>query len=285
MFRRGVRTRALRPAGYEAAMRLALADPVTNALPGSRLAELGRSPLQLGQEFAVHGREDSLDGLLWNGVNVAPIEAGERALEAFGRHLASQRRRAGSLVGPQAQLQALWGHMDGLWGPVREFRWSQPLLLATVPAEVPVDERVHPALPSDADLVIPAAVAMFREEVGLDPLAHDGGRGYRRRVDQLIAAGRTYVVIDEVGGRRQVVFKADVGALFGDVAQLHGVWVAPDARGRGIARRAMAAVVHQVRRDHAPRVSLYVNDFNAPARRAYAASGFRQVGELATVLF
>jgi predicted GNAT family acetyltransferase len=47
----------------------------------------------------------------------------------------------------------------------------------------------------------------------------------------------------------------------------------------------MAELVALVRRDHAPQVSLYVNDFNEPARRAYAASGFRQVGELTTILF
>ena len=43
--------------------------------------------------------------------------------------------------------------------------------------------------------------------------------------------------------------------------------------------------IEQVRRDHAGRVSLYVNDFNEPARRAYAAAGFRQAGELTTLLF
>jgi predicted GNAT family acetyltransferase len=47
----------------------------------------------------------------------------------------------------------------------------------------------------------------------------------------------------------------------------------------------MIELVERVRRDHCPQVSLYVNDFNEPARRAYAASGFRQVGELTTILF
>ena len=82
-----------------------------------------------------------------------------------------------------------------------------------------------------------------------------------------------------------VLFKADVGAVFGPVAQIHGVWVRPDRRGRGLGRTAMAELVQLARRDHAPQVSLYVNHFNEPARRAYAASGFRQVGELSTLLF
>ena len=32
-------------------------------------------------------------------------------------------------------------------------------------------------------------------------------------------------------------------------------------------------------------MSLYVNDYNEPARRAYARCGFREVGTFATVLF
>ena len=47
----------------------------------------------------------------------------------------------------------------------------------------------------------------------------------------------------------------------------------------------MAAVVRDALRRVAPTVSLYVNDFNTPARRAYARTGFRQVGTFATVLF
>jgi predicted GNAT family acetyltransferase len=35
----------------------------------------------------------------------------------------------------------------------------------------------------------------------------------------------------------------------------------------------------------APSVTLYVNDFNEPARRVYARCGFRPVGTFATVLF
>jgi predicted GNAT family acetyltransferase len=47
----------------------------------------------------------------------------------------------------------------------------------------------------------------------------------------------------------------------------------------------MAAVVTEARRAIAPVVSLYVNDFNAPARAAYRRTGFRQVGEFMSVLF
>jgi predicted GNAT family acetyltransferase len=47
----------------------------------------------------------------------------------------------------------------------------------------------------------------------------------------------------------------------------------------------MAAVVAHVRRTVAPSVSLYVNDWNQPARRAYARVGFRQTDTFATLMF
>lgn len=280
MFRRGGRVRALRPGGLDAALALARTDPITNALAGARLGEAARSAV-LTQEFSISGEELRPEGVLWHGVNLSPMSATEQALDDFGRRMAGRGRRASSVVGERAAVQRLWEHLAPSWGAdVREYRWSQPLLLAeeTVPSP---PAGLRPAQPGEESAVFPAAVAMFREEVGVDPLLGDGGRSYRARIAELIRHRRTYVVIE--GG--QVLFKADVGAIFGPVAQIHGVWVRPDRRGQGLGRAGMAELVAQVRRDHAPQVTLYVNDFNAPARRAYAAAGFHQVGELTTILF
>jgi predicted GNAT family acetyltransferase len=47
----------------------------------------------------------------------------------------------------------------------------------------------------------------------------------------------------------------------------------------------MAAVVTEAQRSIAPVVSLYVNDFNHPARAAYLRAGFAEVGRFMSVLF
>ena len=59
----------------------------------------------------------------------------------------------------------------------------------------------------------------------------------------------------------------------------------PDRRGEGLATRGMAAVVDIVRREIAPTVSLYVNEWNTPARAAYERVGFAQTATFATVMF
>jgi predicted GNAT family acetyltransferase len=282
MFSRGPRLRALRPTGVQGAIDHALTDPLVNALPGARLVDL-RHSLSIGQEFSMAADDRRPDGLLWHGVNVAPVSAGPRAIGLFAEHLAARPRRCSSIVGERSAVASLWTQLEGVWGAqARELRWSQPLLEATQEPSSPLPPSgVRAAVRGEEGIVFPAAVAMFREEVGVDPLAHDGGRGYRGRVRDLVALGRTYVVVSE--GR--VLFKADVGAVLGPVAQIHGVWVDPHRRGEGIARAAMRDLVPLVARDHAPRVSLYVNDFNEPARRAYAAAGFTPRGELSTILF
>lgn len=285
MFRRTeARVRPVRHDGEAAAVRHALRDPLLNALPGARLMEL-RGTASLAHEFSRTGPEHAPTGLLWNGVNLSPMAHDDAVLDDLAASVATGRRRASSVVGERRAVERVWRTLAPSWGPmVREYRWSQPLLVATeVPAVLPgaMGPAVRPARPEDAEEVYHHAVAMFREEVGTDPTAFDGGRAYWARVRALVGAGRTYIA--ERDG--EICFKADVGAIFGPVAQIHGVWVPPPLRGQGIARRAMREMVELVRRDHAPQVSLYVNDFNDPARRAYAAAGFTQAGELATILF
>lgn len=81
-----------------------------------------------------------------------------------------------------------------------------------------------------------------------------------------------------------MIFKADVGSVALGCAQVQGVWLAPELRGAGRSVGLMAAVCEQVARDHAPLVTLYVNEYNHPARALYARLGFRLVGPYATIL-
>ena len=71
----------------------------------------------------------------------------------------------------------------------------------------------------------------------------------------------------------------------GTVASLRQMWGRAGRRGRGLAVAGMAAVVHEALRSVAPVVSLYVNDFNAPARAVYRRVGFTETATLMSVLF
>ena len=141
------------------------------------------------------------------------------------------------------------------------------------------DAAVRRVRLDELDAYLVAAVDMFIGEVGIDPRAGDGGRGYRRRVANLIAAGRAFARFEH----GQVVFKAEIGSQSPMVGQIQGVWVHPEWRGHGLGTAGTAAVAAAV--VQTGRIaSLYVNSYNAVARAAYARVGFREVGTFATVL-
>ena len=74
------------------------------------------------------------------------------------------------------------------------------------------------------------------------------------------------------------------GLLRSGVYQVHGGWGSYTLR-LSAATAGMAAVVDIVRREIAPVVSLYVNDWNESARAVYEKVGFRETARFATVMF
>ena len=209
------------------------------------------------------------------------MQAAQAAVAAFAERALRQGRRCSSLVGPSAAVAQLWGLLRPHWGPARDVRAAQPLMAIDGPPEIAADPAVRRVRSDEIDILLPASIAMFTEEVGVSPLSGDGGAAYRARVSELVRAGRAFARIEN--GR--VIFKAEVGAATPQACQVQGVWVRPEFRGQGLAAPGMAAVANEARRSISPVVSLYVNDFNAPARAAYRRAGFREVGEFMSVLF
>jgi uncharacterized protein len=274
-------TRLLDDRDRTAAIALCDADPVANVFVASRIRAFGLEPGRLGAQIWGFEQGDRLTSLCYAGANLVPVQATPAAVTAFAERALRQGRRCSSLVGPSAAVSQLWGLLRPHWGPARDVRAAQPLMAIDGPPEIAADPGVRRVRSDEIDVLLPASIAMFTEEVGVSPLAGDGGAAYRARVSELIRAGRAFARIED--GR--VIFKAEVGAATPQACQIQGVWVRPEFRGRGLAAPGMATVVTAAQRSIAPVVSLYVNDFNTPARAAYLRAGFREVGELMSVLF
>ena len=256
-------------------------DPVTNVFVSSRIRSVGMEPARLGgQVWGYTEGGGQLASVCYSGANLVPVEANESAVAAFGSRARMQGRRCSSIVGPAEAVGELWTILAPHWGRPREVRAVQPLMAISAPPRAEPDPLVRRVRPDELDIMLPACIAMFTEEVGVSPVGVDGGAAYRGRVAELIRAGRSFARIEN--GR--VIFKAEIGAVSPFACQVQGVWVPPEDRGRGHAIRGMAAVVvHALRL--APVVSLYVNDFNIPARAAYKRVGFIEVGTFMSVLF
>jgi predicted GNAT family acetyltransferase len=271
--------------GDEAAVHRVLAsDPVAACVLAGRVETAGTAPASLGAPLWGFGSGGELEAVCLAGANLIPfaVPGAERAAAAaFAERARRAGRRCSTIVGPAASVSPLWDLLAPYWGPPRDHRPRQPLMAIDGPPAVTAEPRVRPVGPDELETLLPAAVAMFTEEVGVSPLRVDGGAGYRARVAELVRAGQSLAWIE----RGEVLFKAEIGAVSRAACQVQGVWVAPAHRGRGIGTAGTAAVVEYARSGIAPVVSLYVNDFNTAARAAYRRVGFREVGQYASVLF
>jgi len=256
-------------------------DPVVNVFVASRVRAGGLDPARLGAQVWGHYTDGRLTSACYAGANLVPVAASSEAIAAFAARARAQGRRCSSLVGPADAIDELWQLLRPHWGQPREVRRAQPVMAISGPPLVPPDRLVRTVRPEQLGVLFPASVAMFSEEVGVSPLGVDGGASYRARVAELISAGRAFARIED----GQVVFKAEIGAVTPQACQVQGVWVRPQSRGRGLAAAGVAAVVAEALGNVAPVVSLYVNDFNVPARAAYRRVGFTEVATFMSVLF
>ncbi|MEV4332569.1 GNAT family N-acetyltransferase [Streptomyces sp. NPDC049597] len=275
-------TRVLDPGDLGAALAILESDPVANAFVTARVQVAGLDPWRLGGEMWGWYADGQLRSLCYSGANLVPVCATPEAVRAFADRARRTGRRCSSIVGPAEPTAALWRLLEPSWGPARDVRPHQPLMVTeTVPDDIEPDPYVRRIRKDEMDVIMPACVAMFTEEVGVSPMAGDGGLLYQARVAELVGTGRAFARIED----GKVVFKAEIGAATAKACQIQGVWVAPEFRGRGLSETGMAAVLRYALADVSPIVSLYVNDYNTAARAAYRRVGFREVGAFMSVLF
>ena len=252
-------------------------DPIGSCMVAARVADHGLDPNSIGGElWTRRGPEESL---CYAGANLIPLRGRLSDLYAFADAALTASRRCSSLVGRAELVMPMWQRLEPAWGPPRDVREHQPLMSLSRMPTCDIDPGVRQVRPDEIDTYLVAAIDMFIGEVGVDPRVGDGGRGYRRRVASLIAAGRAWARFEN----GEVVFKAEVGSQSPAVSQIQGVWVHPERRGQGLGTggtATLAAVIVGTGRI----ASLYVNDFNTVARATYDRVGFVEVGTFATVL-
>lgn len=252
--------------------------PIENLFLASKIAQFGIDRRRVGR---LHGfeRDGSLTAVCLDGGTIFPAGFDPDAVPAFVRAIGPVRQ-ATSILGPSMTALGVYVGLverwPGAWRQVSNVRQRQPLMLLDRPPDVDGDERVRLLTQRDFDSYLSASVHMYTEEIGSSPFKY--GSGYERFVKERLKQGDAYGIV--VDG--EVVFKADLGPKLGGQTQLQGVWVHPELRGHGLSVPALASMMRQVM-ERFPLVSLYVNDFNTPAIRAYEHLGFVTVGALSTV--
>lgn len=220
-----------------------------------------------------------INGIVYFGAQLVVAAESASAVDAFAVET-RKHRGLRSFVGPKETVEGLWSRVSS-WHPAPAIvRAAQPLY-ALAPEALRAGSRdvdVRPAREEEAELVADHSGRMILAELGYDPRANRSA--FVATVRRAIRLGLWWVWIAD----GDVRFQLNVGPRTAATAQLQGVWTPPAQRGKGYASLALAAIARRLFATEAT-LSLYVNDFNAPAIALYERLGFARVGTFATYLF
>jgi RimJ/RimL family protein N-acetyltransferase len=201
------------------------------------------------------------------------------SVEPFAREA---RKHMGErmLVGPRATVEAYWD-LVRLWHPPpRLVRERQFVMTIDRTRLQPYDRgvTVRHARADEWTAVADNSAAMIDGELDYDPRSRSSA--FSSNVRRMIDENLWWVGVSL--GR--LCFFCNIGPWCPKTAQLQGIWTPPEYRGRGLATSALGAICGHLLED-IPELSLYVNDFNAPAIALYRRIGFQTSAEFRTLLF
>ncbi|MGD0716207.1 MAG: GNAT family N-acetyltransferase [Gaiellaceae bacterium] len=182
---------------------------------------------------------------------------------------ATVRGQARMIIGEEQAVGELWGEARGRMPRPRDDRPGQPVYVIDEPPELG-NTALRRATLEDLELLVPACAAAHREEIGIDPLLRDP-EGFRWRTRAQIEEGRSWLWLED----GVIQFKAEASAWTPSAVQLQQVWVDPEVRGHGNAKRAMRDLCRRLL-ERVPTVCLFVRPENAAAIRVYDAIGMRR---------
>ncbi len=221
---------------------------------------------------AVEGQV-GLEALCYFGSNIVPSGQG---CGAFAGEAAVRKTRM--IIGEEGAVSDLWDAAQSVMPEPREDRPGQPVYSIETPPE-DGSSGLRAATIDDLDLLLPACAATYQEELGEDPLERDA-EGFRRRTVSQIQEGRSWLWAED----GTILFKSEASAWTPSAVQLQQVWVDPQVRRQGYAKRGIGDLCRLLL-ERTPSVCLFVRPENEPAIRLYEAIGMQRRGTYRSVLF
>lgn len=207
------------------------------------------------------------------GANVVPSGA---ECGAFAD--ATVRGQARMIIGEEAAVGELWEAARRRMPRPRDDRPGQPVYVLDEAPE-PAGTGLRAASLDDLELLVPACAAAHREEIGIDPLRRDP-EGFRWRTRTQIEEGRSWLWLED----GVIRFKAEASAWTPSAVQLQQVWVDPESRNRGDAKRALRDLCALLL-ERVPAVCLFVRPENDAAIRVYDGIGMRRTISYRSLIF
>jgi ribosomal protein S18 acetylase RimI-like enzyme len=223
--------------------------------------------------FAAVIDDGRIDALCHIGANVVPSGVG---LGRLARVAARGSPRM--LVGEERAVTELWEAARRKLGVPLDDRPGQPVFVLDS-APPPGGTSLRLAGLEDLDLLVPACATAYYEEVGVDAYRRDPEL-FRWRTRSQIELGRSWLWAEE----GTIRFKAEASAWTPSAVQLQQVWVDPELRGHGYAKRALADLCRLLL-GRAATVCLFARPENAPALALYDSIGMRRTITYRSLIF
>jgi uncharacterized protein len=223
--------------------------------------------------FVALVEEGRIGALCHVGANLVPSGAGvARLAKVAGRGVPRM------LVGEEGAVTELWVALRKRMPAPLDDRPGQPVFVLER-APVAAATGLRPATLDDLDRLVPACAAAYFEEVGVDAHRRDPEL-FRWRTRSQIELGRSWLWLED--GR--ILFKAEASAWTPHAVQLQQVWVDPELRGRGYAKRALADLCALLL-EQTPVVCLFARPENAAALALYDSIGMRRTITYRSLIF
>ncbi|WP_370326902.1 GNAT family N-acetyltransferase [Euzebya sp.] len=225
--------------------------------------------------FVVFG-DDRPRAVVHLGLTGTVVPAGDpAAAEALAPSIDRARWRI--LIGDEPLARALVEASSRSWWRRRPSTRVQRLMTtdaAGVAPGAPI-EGFRRASRADLDLLEDFACRLHVEDRMGPPLVGGARQGVRHRMAESVDRGMTWVV--QRHGRPVAKVDLSLHSLRRG-AQIAGVYVQRDVRGRGIATGMIATLARELLDGGLPVVSLHVRDDNVAAIAAYRRAGFTERG-------
>jgi predicted GNAT family acetyltransferase len=226
------------------------------------------SSLNRGVFYACRNRQGELIGVALIG-HLTLIETNQMAaLTAFAR-LARAEVRLRTIIGEEERIERFWSaYLSFGLTPYRRCR--ELLFEQHYPIEVRQSScGLRLAVMDDLALVAASHAQMAEQESGASPMQTDR-RGFLERCARRIKQGRVWVWRE----RERLLFKADVIAETPEAAYLEGVYVHPQARGKGYGLSSLAELSQRLLA-RTKIICLLVNEQNISAQLLYRRAGYK----------
>jgi predicted GNAT family acetyltransferase len=181
------------------------------------------------------------------------------------------------IMAEQEKVEDFWNRYADHGQPMRIACRELLFELKSAPQTLTKVKGLRLATAEDLHLVAPVHAALAEAESGVNPLEKDR-EGFLQRCARRIAKNRVWVLIEN----DKLVFKADVQAENSDVIYLEGVYISPEARGSGLARRCFTQLCETLL-TKTRSICVLANEENERALAFYRLCGFRCVSKYDSV--